>query len=146
MNKNVKRLVLSLSVLIACSCSAFADGNAFTPLNFEDAYTNNSSSIRTTATTTSAKPVNTVNSTARTNVSGEPAGNAKMQNAIIQLDNAQVDVRNELLNYKTKYSDVDARYTAIKAERKALDKEVKSLERRIKKIDKQKENIRKNML
>ena len=37
MNKNVKKLVLSLSVLIACSCAAYADGNAFTPLNFEDA-------------------------------------------------------------------------------------------------------------
>ena len=146
MNKNVKKLVLSLSVLMACSCAAFADGNAFTPLNFEDSYTNNSSTIRTTATTTNAKPANTVSSVTRTNTSGEPAGNAKMQNAIIQLDNAQVDVRNELLNYKTKYSDVDARYTAIKAERKALGKEVKSLERRIKKIDKQKENIRKNML
>lgn len=143
--KNVKRLVLSLSVLIACSSMAFADGNAFTPLNFEDAYTN-SSSIRTSATTASAKPANTVSSVAKSTTSEEPAGNVKMQNAIIQLDNAQVDVRNELLNYKTKYSDVDAQYTAVKAERKALNKQVKSLERRIKKIDKQKENIRKNML
>ena len=146
MNKNVKKLVLSLSVLIACSCAAYADGNAFTPLNFEDAYTN-SSTIRTTATTTSAKPANTVSKASSTTVSSEePAGNAKMQNAIIQLDIAQVDVRNELLNYKTKYSDVDAQYTAVKAERKALNKQVKTLERRIKKIDKQKENIRKNML
>ena len=55
MNKNLKRLVLSLSVFMACSCAAFADGNAFTPLNFEDSYTN-SSTIRTTATTTTAKP------------------------------------------------------------------------------------------
>lgn len=142
MNKNLKRLVLSLSVLMACSCAAFADGNAFTPLNFEDSYTN-SSAIRTTATSTAAKPANTIKSTS---TSEEPVGNAKMQNAIIQLDNAQVDVRNELLNYKTKYSDVDAQYTAVKAEKKALSNQVKSLERRIKKIDKQKENIRKNML
>ena len=143
MNKNLKRLVLSLSVLMACSCAAFADGNAFTPLNFEDSYTNSSSAIRTTATSTAAKPANTIKSTS---TSEEPVGNAKMQNAIIQLDNAQVDVRNELLNYKTKYSDVDAQYTAVKAERKALSNQVKSLEKRIKKIDKQKENIRKNML
>ena len=72
MNKNVKKLVLSLSVLIACSCAAYADGNAFTPLNFEDAYTN-SSTIRTTATTTSAKPANTVAKTSTTTSSEEKA-------------------------------------------------------------------------
>ena len=111
MNKNVKKLVLSLSVLMACSCAAFADGNAFTPLNFDDA-AYSSTPVRTSATTTNVRPAATVQKATAT--SEEPAGNAKMQNAIIQLDNAQVDVRNELLNYKTKYSDVDAQYTAIK--------------------------------
>ncbi|CDE60376.1 unknown [Fusobacterium sp. CAG:439] len=142
MKKTLRNCVLSLSILLACSTAVFADGNAFTPLNFDD--TAYGTPVRTSAANPApaASPVapkaNTVNE--------EPAGNVKMQNAIIQLDNAQVDVRNELLNYKTKYSDVDAQYTAIKAERKALSKQIKSIEKRIKKIDKQKENIRKNML
>lgn len=135
MKKFIKNSVISLSTLLACSCVAFADGNAFTPLNFDDtAY-----GIRTSAT---AQQVAPISATANT----DAVGNSKMQNAITQLDNAQVEVRNELLNYKTKYSEIDAKYTAIKAERKALSKQVKSLERRINKIDKQKENIRKNMI
>lgn len=141
--KNIlKNCVLSLSILLACSTAALADGNAFTPLNFDD--TAYGTPVKTSATTTTPVAARATQKQAITNE--EPAGNTKMQNAIIQLDNAQVDVRNELLNYKTKYSDVDAQYTAIKAERKALSKQIKSIEKRIKKIDKQKENIRKNML
>jgi septal ring factor EnvC (AmiA/AmiB activator) len=131
-----KKLLLSLVILTACSSVAFADGNAFTPLNFDDA----SYGVRTSATSTAVStPVVTSNTTTET------AGSSNMQNAITQLDSAQVEVRNELLNYKTKYSDIDAQYTAIKAERKALGKQVKTLEKKISKIDKQKENIRKNM-
>lgn len=145
MKKTLKNCVLSLAVLMACSCAAFADGNAFTPLNFDD--TAYGTPVRTSATATTPAPVTAApKATSTAGLSEEPARNAKLQNAIIQLDNAQVDVRNELLNYKSKYSDVDAQYTAVKAERKALDKQIKSIERRIKKIDKQKENIRKNML
>ena len=142
MKKTLRNSVLTLSIVMACACQAFADGNAFTPLNFDDAsYTLTPVS---TSSVSSAKPVTIA--AAQTTAAEEPAGNAKMQNAIIQLDNAQVDVRNELLNYKSKYADVDAQYTAVKAERKALDKQIKTLEKRIKKIDKQKENIRKNMI
>ena len=36
MKRTLKNCVLSLSVLLACSAAAFADGNAFTPLNFDD--------------------------------------------------------------------------------------------------------------
>lgn len=129
MKKTINYL-LSLAVIAACSTQAFADGNAFTPLNFDDtAY-----GVRTSAATTAAP------------VSEQPTGNLKMQNAITQLDNAQVEVRNELLNIKTQYADIDAKYQTVRTERKALDKQIKSLERRINKIDKQKENIRKNML
>lgn len=133
MKKTLRTCLFSLAILAACSTAAFADGNAFTPLNFDD-----------TAYGTPAK----VTSPAPKAVTGEeiPAGNTKMQSAITQLDNAQVDVRNELLNYKSKYSDVDAQYTAIRAERKALSKQVKQIEKRIKQIDKAKERIRKNML
>lgn len=128
----MKRTLLFASALfLACSTAAFADGNAFTPLNFDDAsYSGTKSTVVTPAQTTNQDVV----------------GNDKMQSAILQLDNAQVDVRNELLNYKAKYSDVDAQYQLIKAERKALGKQVKSIERRIKQIDKTKETIRKNML
>ena len=134
--KNLGKLVVSLSVLIACSNLAFADGNAFTPLNFDDAYT----PVRTSAVTTS----NTSSQAAIKPV--EQIGNKQFQNAITQLESAQVEVRNDLLNIKTKFSDVDAKYQAISTERKALKKEIKSLERKINKIDKQKESIRKNMI
>lgn len=138
MTKTFRKFALSLSVLMACSGIAFADGNAFTPLNFDDtAY-----GVRTSSTATSTQKTTTPVSA--TNL--EPAGNANLQNAILKLDSAQVDVRNELLNYKSKYSDIDAKYQAIKAERKTLNKQVKDTEKRIKKIDKQKEAIRKNML
>lgn len=132
MTKTIKNLALTLTLTVVTACACFADGNAFTPLNFDDtAY-----GVRTSAVTTTPAPVKTE----------IPTGNTKMQNAITQLDNAQVEVRNELLNIKTKYADIDAKYQTLKAERKALDKEIKSIERRINKIDKQKENIRKNML
>ena len=91
MNKIFKNCVISLSILLTCSCVAFADGNAFTPLNFDDtAY-----GIRTSSTTQKVAPVNVT-------PNADAVGNSKMQNAITQLDNAQVEVRNELLNYKTK--------------------------------------------
>ena len=130
--KSLKTCVFTAAIFMACSCAAFADGNAFTPLNFDDiaygtpAKVSSSSSIQATEQT--------------------PAGNTKMQSAITQLDNAQVDVRNELLNYKSKYSDVDAQYKAVKAERKALEKQIKQIEKRIKQIDNAKEKIRKNMM
>lgn len=134
MTKTIKSMVLALVVLTACSCACFADGNAFTPLNFDDT----TYGVRTSATTTTVTPANTGVE--------QLTGNTKMQNAITQLDNAQVEVRNELLNIKSQYADIDAKYQTIKAERKALDKQIKTIERRINKIDKQKENIRKNMI
>lgn len=133
MTKNFKNLVLSLTIIVSAAGACLADGNAFTPLNFDDtAY-----GVRTSAVTTTA-PVN--------KPSEQVVGNSKMQNAITQLDNAQVEVRNELLNIKSQYADIDAKYQTLKTERKALDKQIKSIERRINKIDKQKENIRKNMI
>ena len=131
----MKKLVLSLSLLLACSCVAMADGTAFTPLTFDDAsYAGNTTQAAPTASTVEMQN------------NQDLVGNAKMQNAILDLDNAQVDVRNELLNYKTKFSEVDANYQAVKTERKALKKQIRSIERRINKIEKQKEAIRKNML
>lgn len=130
----MKRLVLALGLCFALHGAVFADGNAFTPLDFNDtAYG---------SATTATKPAVSYTSSA----DGDAVGNGNIQNAIQQLDNAQVDIRNDLLNCKTKYADVDAQYKLIKTERKALKKQVNAIEKRIKEIDKAKEKIRKNML
>ena len=131
----MKRLFLTIGLLAAVNCAALADGNAFTPLDFND------TQYGTASTTSAAKTYTTTSS-----VEGEAVGNGNIQNAIQQLDNAQVDIRNDLLNCKTKYADVDAQYKLIKNERKALKKQVNTIEKRIKEIDKAKEKIRKNML
>ena len=126
----MKKIILSVACLYAVSAVVYADGNAFTPLNFND----------TSYNTNTAAVVPAVNSTE------EAVGNGNIQNAISQLDNAQVDIRNDLMNCKTKYADVDAQYKLIKAERSALNKQIKSIERRIKDLENAKERIRKNML
>ena len=132
----MKKVVLTLGLILAVSGMAFADGNAFTPLNFND------TSYGTTKTTVSNAPSTPAAST----LDGDAVGNGNIQNAIQQLDNAQIDIRDDLLNCKTKYADVDAQYKLIKTERAALKKQVRSIERRIKDIDKAKEKIRKNMV
>ena len=128
----MKKIFLTLGIMIAVSGVVMADGNAFTPLNFNDTQFGNPKTSATTKVTNSSDP--------------EAIGNSNIQNAIQQLDNAQVDIRNELLNCKTKFADVDAQYKLIKSERNALKKQVRSVEKRIKEIDKAKEKIRKNML
>ena len=130
----MKKIIIALGLALTVSTSAYADGNAFTPLNFND-------------TTYSGTNVGSYAAKAASAIAeAEAIGNGNIQNAITQLENAQVDIRNELLNCKTKYADVDAQYKLIKSERAALKKQVKTLERRIKEIDRAKEKIRKNML
>lgn len=131
----MKRIALTIGLLAAFNCAAMADGNAFTPLDFND------TQYGTTQTSTVTK-----NAPSYSSLDGDAVGNGNIQNAIIQLDNAQVDIRNDLLNCKTKYADVDAQYKLIKTERKTLKKQVSAIEKRIKEIDKAKEKIRKNML
>ena len=132
----MKKMILSLSLTMLICGSAFADGNAFTPLNFNDTqYGTNKSTVTNTTTkiTNSATDL-------------EAIGNGNIQNAIQQLDNAQVDIRNDLLNYKTKFADIDAQYKLVKTERTELKKQIRAVEKRIKEIDRAKEKIRKNML
>ncbi len=131
----MKKIICALGFLLVLSSAAYADGNAFTPLNFND----------TGYGKTTASGSAVYNKSAETTVS-EAVGNGNIQNALTQLENAQVDIRNDLLNCKTKYADVDAQYKLIKNERSALKKQVKAIEKRIKEIDKAKEKIRKNML
>ena len=129
----MKRIVLVLGAMFAISNVAMADGNAFTPLDFNDTQYGASTSNVSAVSNSVADEI-------------EAIGNGNIQNAILQLDNAQVDIRNDLLNCKTKYADIDAQYKLVKTERKALKKQVSSIERRIKDIEKAKEKIRKNML
>ena len=92
--------------------AAMADGNAFTPLNFND--TQYGSPAAATAATSTKKAATTATTTANSSLDGDAVGNGNIQNAILQLDNAQVDIRNDLLNCKTKFADVDAQYKLIK--------------------------------
>lgn len=149
MIKNFKFLFTACAVILACSSMAFADGNAFTPLNFDDV-SYQGTARRTPTAVASTTPVKTytgtASNTAATAQSADLTGNVKMQNSILQLDNALIEIRNELLNYRTKYSEIDAQYKVIKSEREAVKKQVKNAEKRIKEIDRAKEKIRKNMM
>ncbi len=126
MKKMIYRYAFMAGLCMALTGVAFADGSAFTPLNFDD--------------TVYGKPA------AVSPVVSETTGNESMQSAIQKLDNAQVEVRNELLNVKTQFADVDAQYQSFKSQRKALNKQIRSIERRIDQIDRAKEKIRKNMI
>lgn len=151
--KAYTKLVLTLVVFTTVANLAFADGNAFTPLNFDE--TTYSAPKAAPTANTSSNPVSNAiskvlpakNSGVINTAPGEiPVGNNNIQNAILELDNAQVGIRNDLLNYKSKYADVDAQYKLIRNERDMLNKQVKTIERRIKSIDRAKEKIRRNML
>ena len=124
----MKKLLMTVCALTIVTGAAMADGNAFTPLNFND----------TAFGTTKAATPTTVSNPVET----EAVGNGNIQNAIQQLDNAQIDIRNELLNCKTKFADVDAQYKLIKTERAALKKQVNAVEKRIREIDKAKKSER----
>jgi len=159
--KKTYKLLLTLAVFATVSNFAFADGSAFTPLNFDDA----SSPIPTPAVTKTAPAAPKASSNPLTSAFSKgkkspapakadagsglgetPIGNGNIQNAILELDNAQVGIRNDLLTYRAKYADVDAQYKLIKNERTMLYRQVKSIEKRIKSIDKAKDKIRKDML
>jgi len=155
MKKTYTKLALTLAVFATISNLAFADGNAFTPLNFDDT-SNSTPKAIPAAPKAQGNPISnawskvmpsTKDAPTADAASGEiPIGNDNIQNAILELDNAQVGIRNDLLNYKAKYADVDAQYKLIKNERGMLSKQVRSIERRIKQIDRTKDGLRKNML
>ena len=137
MNRIFKTAIFSTALFMACSTAVLADGNAFTPLNFDDtAYGVTPSQ---TAPISNIQPATAVQP-------AQQVGNENMQNAILQLDTAHVDVRNQLLDCKTKFAEIDAQYRSIKQQRDALSKQVKDIEKKIKELDKTKEKIRKNMM
>lgn len=134
----MKKVIL-IATMLLCSGVAFADGNAFTPLNFDEAPSISSLQTKQATTESAVKATNVPQAE-------EALGNGNIQNAILQLDNAQVDIRNDLLNLKTKFADVDAQYKLVKNERNALKKQINAVQKRINAIDKAKEKIRKNMI
>src|SRR5574344_822411 len=140
-------IFLSVAVAVSLSNAAFADGNAFTPLNFDDsASTPAVKSATTTSTAKSSSPISNALAKLKPAKSAETAaatgenaiGNENIQNAILELDNAQVGIRNQLVDYKAKYSDIDAQYKLIKNERAMLHRQVSAVEKRIRDLDKQK--------
>ena len=135
----MKRIVLTMAMFATMTGIAMADGNAFTPLNFDEAPSISSLQTKQAATESAVKATNVPQAE-------EALGNGNIQNAILQLDNAQVDIRNDLLNCKTKFADVDAQYKLVKNERNALKKQINAVQKRINAIDKAKEKIRKNMI
>lgn len=149
------RMVLTMTVFLTAVNVAFADGSAFTPLNFEDTSSYSAPKAAPVEAKTTSNPISSAFSKLMPakeapsvdTASGEiPVGNDNIQNAILELDNAQVGIRDDLLNYKAKYADIDAQYKLIKNERTMLGRQVRSTERRIRNIDKAKDRIRKNML
>lgn len=128
----MRKIIITLGLALVISNVAYADGNAFTPLNFNDTAYGSSTGIYPASTNAISE--------------AEAIGNGNIQNAISQLENAQIDIRNDLLNCKTKFADVDAQYKLVKSERNALKKQIRTIERRIKDLDRAKERIRKNML
>ena len=134
----MKKILIAASLLL-CTGTAFADGNAFTPLNFDNTPVVSSTQPKQSSVENVVKSVNVPQAE-------EALGNGNIQNAILQLDNAQVDIRNDLLNLKTKFADVDAQYKLVKNERSSLKKQINSVQKRINAIDKAKEKIRKNMI
>ena len=104
----MKKTLIALSTMCICATAVLADGNAFTPLDFNDTQYN--APVTTSYTTPTAKGA----------VETEAVGNPSMQNAILQLDNAQVDIRTELMNAKTRYTEVDSQYKATEEGQKTF--------------------------
>ena len=141
----LNNIILLLTIgMLSTALPSLADGNAFTPLNFDD--TSYSAPSNPTPVSNKAAKSTKVHSETPATTTDSYTGNGNIQNAILQLDNAQIDIRNDLLNYKAKYQSVDDQYKLIKNERLMLQKQIKSVEKRIKNIEKAKEKIRKNMI
>lgn len=131
--------LLSASLFLTAGC-AFADGNAFTPLNFDDtAY-----SVPTTTSAKNTTPIGTQgiveqNSTVKT-------GNIELQSAISKIDTALDDIRNEQNTCKAKYAEIDNQYKFVKNERRNMKKQVRANDKRIRALNKAKTSLGKNVL
>ncbi len=138
--KNMGFALGSMLVLFSTNI-ALADGNAFTPLNFDDtAYSVPTSAKETTSKATTKGTVET------STVNLKSTGNSDIQSAISKLDMALDDIRNEQIVYKSKFADIDAQYKLIRNERNTIRKEIRAINKRINDLNKAKEKIRANVL
>ena len=134
-------LFAATSMLLATGC-AFADGNAFTPLNFDDtAY-----SVPANSATTTTVKNNTTGIVDTNAVKAPGTGNADLQSAISKIDTALDDIRNEQNTCKAKYAEIDNQYKFVKNERSNMKKQIRANEKRIRALTKAKTNVGKNVL
>ena len=77
----MKKVIIALGLALSVTSAVYADGNAFTPLNFND------TSFGKTVGSYAAQAASAI-------AEAEAIGNGNIQNAIAQLENAQVDIRN----------------------------------------------------
>ncbi len=135
MNLKNTCLLTAVGMLMASGC-AFADGNAFTPLNFDD-------TAYSVPKNTNVKAVNNVADTANQT---QAIGNQDLQTAISKIDTALDDIKNEQNTCKAKFAEIDNQYKFVKNERRNMKKTIRANERRIRALTKAKTNLGKNVL
>ncbi len=150
MQINKTCLLLTAGIMLSIT-PAFADGNAFTPLNFDDtAYsvpnTTSTTSTKSTLSTTSATSSSQGYVDTKAASTQTITGNADLQGAIAKIDTALEDIRADQNVCKAKYADIDNQYKFIKNERSNMKKQVKKNEKRIKELTRAKANLGKNVL
>ena len=139
----MKKILFTLSFVIALSPLAFADGNAFTPLNFDDtAYSVPANSTTTTTIKNNSSGIVDTNAVKTQN----GTGNADLQTAISKIDTALDDIRNEQNTCKAKFAEIDNQYKFVKNERSNMKKQIRANEKRIRALTKAKTNVGKNVL
>ena len=135
MNLKKTCLLTAVGMLMASGC-AFADGNAFTPLNFDD--TAYSVPTNSSVKTTTSGVADTQNQQA--------IGNQDLQSAISKIDTALDDIKNEQNTCKAKYAEIDNQYKFVKNERSNMKKTIRANEKRIRALTRAKTNLGKNVL
>ena len=138
----IKNICLAtITCLFVASSGAFADGNAFTPLNFDDtAYTVPSTTTKINNTTSTTQAVT------ETSSSNQATGNLDLQGAIAKIDTALDDIRTEQNACKAKFAEIDNQYKFVKNERNNMKKQIRANEKRIRALTKAKTNVGKNVL
>ncbi len=153
MNIKKSTFLIILSALLVMP--VFADGNAFTPLNFDDtAYSVPSTQNTATTTPAATKPAVAVSNTSSntssvTNASSaatRTVGNDDLQSAMSKIDAALQDINADQNVCKSKYADVDNQYKFIKNERSSLKAQIRQNNKRIRDLNKAKTRLGKNVL
>jgi len=136
MNLKNTCLLTAVSMVMATGC-AFADGSAFTPLNFDD-------TAYSVPANSSAKA--TTNGVVDTTIQSQATGNQDLQTAITKIDTALDDIKNEQNTCKAKFAEIDNQYKFVKNERRNMKKTIRANEKRIRALTKAKNNVGKNVL